>query len=72
MDLSTDIRNVISIKEWYLVSMSIHYNLVTTTVIYMTPFILQHIFVRPNFLVQSSLSYMTLDNAAFTTSILSY
>ena len=42
-------------------------NLNSTTLVYTTPSILRHIFVRPNFLVQNSLSYtnMTLDNTTF-------
>ena len=49
-------------------------NLVSTTLVYMTPSILRHIFVRPNFLVQNSLFYMTttLDNMTFRACILSY
>jgi hypothetical protein len=38
-------------------------NLVSTTLVYMTPSILRHIFARPNYLVQNSLfnTTMTLD-----------
>ena len=49
-------------------------NLVNTTLVYMTPSILRHVFARPNFLVRNSLFYTTttLDNAAVRISVLSH
>jgi hypothetical protein len=64
---SLKLRNAINIYR-------IQSNLISTTIVYTTPSILQHIFARLNFLVQNSLFYTTttLDNTTFRACILSY
>ena len=56
------------------IAITIKSNLVSTTLVYMTPSILRHILAWPNFLVQNSLFHMTttLNNKTFRNSILPY
>jgi hypothetical protein len=59
------------LDQYHENNLGVQSNLVNTTLFYTTPSILQHVFARPNFLVQNSLFYTTttLDNVTFRISV---